>query len=77
MSGALAILVFGGLLTIMAIDHPFAGAVHVGPDALLAVVEDFAGATRSLFHRASWKMIPTVCRWPDRIRLTPCRRLTR
>jgi Protein of unknown function (DUF4239) len=46
MSGALAILVFGGLLTIIAIDHPFAGAVHVGPDALLAVVEDFAGATR-------------------------------
>ena len=46
MSGALAILVFGGLLTIIAIDHPFAGAVHVGPDALLAVVEDFGGAAR-------------------------------
>jgi hypothetical protein len=22
-------------------------------------------------HFASWKMIPIVCRWPERIRLTP------
>jgi hypothetical protein len=41
MSGALAILIFGGLLTIIAIDHPFAGTVHVGPKALAAVIEDF------------------------------------
>ena len=44
MSGALAILIFGGLLTIVAIDHPFAGTVHVGPDALAAVVADFSAA---------------------------------
>jgi len=46
MSGALAILIFGGLLTIIAIDHPFAGSVHVGPEALVAVIEDFGGAAR-------------------------------
>ena len=46
MSGALSILIFGGLLTIVAIDHPFAGTVHVGPDALLAVIEDFGGGAR-------------------------------
>lgn len=44
MSGALSILIFGGLLTIVAIDHPFAGTVHVGPDALAAVVADFSAA---------------------------------
>jgi len=42
MSGALAILIFSGLLTIVAIDHPFAGTVHVGPEAIAAVIEDFA-----------------------------------
>jgi hypothetical protein len=42
MSGALSILIFGGLLTIVAIDHPFAGTVHVGPEALAAVIEDFS-----------------------------------
>jgi len=42
MSAALSILIFGGLLTIVAIDHPFAGTVHVGPEALTAVIEDFA-----------------------------------
>ena len=42
MSGALSILIFGGLLTIVAIDHPFAGTVHVGPEALTAVIDDFA-----------------------------------
>ena len=41
MSGALAFLIFSGLLTIVAIDHPFAGTVHVGPEALAAVIEDF------------------------------------
>jgi hypothetical protein len=41
MSGALSILIFLGLLTIVAIDHPFAGAVKVGPDALVAVISDF------------------------------------
>jgi hypothetical protein len=42
MSGALSVLIFAGLLTITAIDHPFAGSVRVSPDALTAVLEDFA-----------------------------------
>ena len=41
MSGALSILIFLGLLTIIAIDHPFAGSVKVGPEALIAVINDF------------------------------------
>ncbi|MGB7620518.1 MAG: hypothetical protein WBM06_26465 [Pseudolabrys sp.] len=41
MSGALSILIFLGLLTIVAIDHPFAGTVKVGPEALIAVINDF------------------------------------
>ncbi|HMF23948.1 MAG TPA: DUF4239 domain-containing protein [Pseudolabrys sp.] len=41
MSGALAFLIFLGLLTIVAIDHPFAGAVKVRPEALIAVIRDF------------------------------------
>jgi Protein of unknown function (DUF4239) len=43
MTGALSVLIFAGLLTIVAIDHPFAGTVKVGPDALAAVVTDFTG----------------------------------
>jgi hypothetical protein len=42
MSGALSILIFLGLLTIVAIDHPFAGSVKVGAEALVAVINDFA-----------------------------------
>jgi len=41
MTGALSLLIFSGLLIIIVIDHPFAGAVKVGPEALTAVVEDF------------------------------------
>jgi len=41
MSGALSVLIFSGLLTIVAIDHPFAGTVHVGPEAIAAVIDDF------------------------------------
>jgi len=44
MTGALSVLIFAGLLTVVAIDHPFAGTVKVGPEALAAVVKDFAGA---------------------------------
>jgi len=44
MTGALSILIFAGLLTVVEIDHPFAGTVKVGPEALGAVVKDFAGA---------------------------------
>jgi hypothetical protein len=47
MSGALSILIFSGLLTVIAIDHPFAGTVKVDPDALVAVINDFGDdATR-------------------------------
>ena len=31
-----------GLLTVVEIDHPFAGTVKVGPEALVAVLKDFA-----------------------------------
>ena len=41
-TGALSVLSFAGLLTIVAIDHPFAGSVKVGPEALSKVIEDFA-----------------------------------
>jgi hypothetical protein len=41
MTGALSLLVFGGLLTIVAIDHPFAGTEHIKPEALIAVLHDF------------------------------------
>lgn len=44
MSGALSALIFLGLLTIITIDHPFAGSVKVEPDALLTVIRDFGEA---------------------------------
>src|SRR5262245_3029432 len=44
MTSALSILIFAGLLTVVESDHPFAGTVKVGPEALAAVVKDFAGA---------------------------------
>ena len=40
MTGILTVLIFAGLLIIVAIDHPFAGAVQVRPEALTAVLED-------------------------------------
>jgi hypothetical protein len=43
MTAALSAMIFTGLLTIVAIDHPFAGTVKVGPDANAGVVADFAG----------------------------------
>jgi hypothetical protein len=45
MSGALAVLIFAGLLTIVAIDHPFSGTVKVGPEPLIAIIEDFGEQT--------------------------------
>jgi hypothetical protein len=42
MTGVLSVLIFSGLLIIIAIDHPFAGSVKVGPEALAMVLEDFA-----------------------------------
>jgi hypothetical protein len=41
-TGALSILIFAGLLIVVEIDYPFAGTVKVGPEALAAVIEDFA-----------------------------------
>ena len=44
MTGALAILIFSGLLIIVAIDRPFAGTVRVGPEPLVTVLSDFGHA---------------------------------
>jgi hypothetical protein len=41
MTGCLSLLVLSALLTIIAIDQPFAGTVKVRPDALLLVLNDF------------------------------------
>jgi hypothetical protein len=46
MTGALSVLIFSGLLTVVVIDHPFAGPVKVRPEALVAVLEDFGGPSR-------------------------------
>jgi Protein of unknown function (DUF4239) len=50
MTGALAVLIFAGLLTIVVIDHPFVGTIKVGPDALTTVVADFSGASGEHSH---------------------------
>ena len=42
MAGALSVLIFSKLRIIVAIYHPFAGSVKVEPDALQAVLDDFA-----------------------------------
>ena len=46
MTGALAALIFAGLLVIVAIDHPFAGTVIVEPTALADILADFGGPQR-------------------------------
>ena len=43
MTGALALLIFSGLLVIVTVDQPFAGAVKVHPEALIEVVEELGG----------------------------------
>jgi hypothetical protein len=45
MTGVLSILIFAGMLTIISIDRPFAGPVNVGPEALVAVFNDFGAMT--------------------------------
>lgn len=50
MTGALSILIFAGLLTVAAIDHPFAGTVKVGPQALADVLADYTGAPGTHHH---------------------------
>ena len=44
MTAALSVLIFAGLLTIVAIDHPFAGTVKVRTGGPFRGVEDFGGA---------------------------------
>jgi Protein of unknown function (DUF4239) len=41
MTGTLSLLIFGGLLIIIAVDYPFSGPVNVGPAALELVLSDF------------------------------------
>jgi hypothetical protein len=43
MTGALSLLIFAGLLIIVAIDRPFTGSVSVDPAPLAAVLRDFGG----------------------------------
>jgi hypothetical protein len=43
MTGALALLIFSGLLIIVAIDRPFSGTVKVHPEALAGALADFGG----------------------------------
>jgi hypothetical protein len=43
MTGALSVMIFAGLLTVVAYAHPFAGTVKVEPEALADVFKDFAG----------------------------------
>ena len=46
MTGALAVLIFSGLLVIIAIDRPFAGTVKVSPEPLIQVRADMTGGDR-------------------------------
>ena len=48
MTGALAFLIFSGLLVIVAIDRPFAGSVKVEPEPLRIVLEDFGATANGL-----------------------------
>jgi hypothetical protein len=43
MTGALAFLIFSGLLLIVAMNRPFTGTIKVMPEPLTEVIEDFAG----------------------------------
>jgi Na+/melibiose symporter-like transporter len=47
MTAALSILIFSGLLIIIAIDHPFAGAVKIGPEPFVTVLHNFGEAPHS------------------------------
>ncbi len=42
MTGILATIVFMGLFVIVSVNHPFTGPVHIDPEPLRAVLEDFA-----------------------------------
>lgn len=47
MTAGLSILIFSGLLVILAIDHPFAGYVKVSPEALVEVLHDLGRGTHT------------------------------
>jgi hypothetical protein len=47
MTGILTFLICSGLLVIIATDQPFAGAVKIQPEAMKAVLEDFAAEKES------------------------------
>ncbi len=42
MAGLLSLIIFMGLLVIIAIDHPYTGDVQVTPEALVLVLKEFA-----------------------------------
>ncbi|KAB1072270.1 hypothetical protein [Methylobacterium planeticum] len=44
MTEMLSVLILFGLLVINVIDHPAAGSVRVGPEALITVLADFDAA---------------------------------
>jgi hypothetical protein len=50
MTCALSVMIFAGLWTIVAIDHPFAGTVKVRPEALVAVLADFSAPPGQHHH---------------------------
>ena len=47
MTAGLSILIFSGLLVILAIDHPFSGYVKVRPEALVEVLHDLGRGTHA------------------------------
>jgi len=50
MTGALSLLIFSGLLVILTIDQPFAGAVKVHPEALVDVLGELGGVRLPARH---------------------------
>ncbi|HZA93648.1 MAG TPA: hypothetical protein VE420_13580 [Gemmatimonadales bacterium] len=46
MTGILALLIFSTLLVIVAVDHPYAGPVRLQPEALFALLEEFAAKSQ-------------------------------
>jgi hypothetical protein len=45
MTGALSLLLFLGLTTVVAIDRPFSGSIRVDPGPLVVALEDFSAGT--------------------------------
>ena len=73
-----------GTRTSLSTDTPWVAVVIA--DGTLANRKELTGTAHSnpppvteasRHYSASWKMMPSVCRWPRRMRLTPCFRFTR